>query len=271
VKISQTTELRARDAVASVLVDLLDLPTVYFDAPWLNSRSRVDCLPLIERVRATSMLSWIHERPGKSNCPETWYNLAMTLPSPVKRFSPSEYYELERKAGHKSDFYRGEIFSMAGGTARHSRICTNLIGILDQQLRGKPCVPYESNLRLMIRATGLRCYPDANVYCQDLEPDEEDQSGETFTNPAALFEVLSPSTEACDRGLKSANYRLIKSLKAYVLIAQDQPHVEVYQRQPNNAWLLNEVDGLDKSMRIEAIGIHLSLAEVYDRVEWPEH
>ena len=85
----------------------------------------------------------------------------------------------------------------------------------------------ESNLRLKATATGLRTYPDVSVYCDPLQRDEEDSDGETYTNPSALFEVLSSTTEAYDRGLKSSSYRTIQSLKAYVLVSQDEPHAEI--------------------------------------------
>jgi Uma2 family endonuclease len=159
----------------------------------------------------------------------------MTRPQPVKRFTPEEYYRLERDASYKSDFYDGEIFAMAGGTSRRSIIAFNIAGELRQQLKGKPCAPYESNQRLMVKATGLRVYPDVSVYCGSLEYDERDPGSETATNPTLLFEVLSRTTEACDRGFKAENYRRIATLRAYVLVSQDSPHVEVYERQSDDS------------------------------------
>src|SRR2546429_667344 len=82
------------------------------------------------------------------------------------------------------------------------------------RLKGTRCTEYESNLRLRIKVTGLRTYPDASVYCGPMERDEEDLEPHTFTNPTVLFEVLSPSTEAYDRGFKAENYRQIESLRA---------------------------------------------------------
>src|SRR4051794_35245398 len=130
----------------------------------------------------------------------------MTSPQPVKRFTPAEYYALEREADYKSDYYRGEIFAMAGGSAGHSLITANIGGEVRQRLKGKPCRAYESNLRLGVLATGLRCYPDLSIYCGPLQFDPEDKSGETATNPTLLFEVLSKSTEGYDRGAKAENY-----------------------------------------------------------------
>src|SRR5436190_2986106 len=126
----------------------------------------------------------------------------MGLPQPIRRFTPAEYYRMERDAPYKSDYYTGEIFAMAGGTARHSLICSNHVRELGNRLIDTPCVVYESNLRLKVKATGLRTYPATSVYCDPMERDEEDPYAETYTNPSVLFEVLSKSTEGYDRGLK---------------------------------------------------------------------
>jgi Uma2 family endonuclease len=193
----------------------------------------------------------------------------MAVPQPVKRYTPQEYYALEREAVYKSDFYQGEIFNMSGGTANHSLITGNIGGEVRQRLKGKPCRMYESNLRLNVRRTGLRCYPDVGVYCSPLQFDPEDSAGETATNPTLLFEVLSKSTEAYDRGLKAENYRQIESLRAYVLVSQVKPHVEIFEREANGPWLFRESDGLDAVLKLPAIGIDLPLSEIYAGVEFP--
>jgi Uma2 family endonuclease len=171
---------------------------------------------------------------------------------------------------YKSDYYAGEIFAMSGGTIRHSLICSNIGGELRERLKGKPCRAYESNLRLLTRKSGLRNYPDVSVYCGPLLRDEEDRTGETVTNPTVLFEVLSKSTEGYDRGLKAENYRSIESLKAYVLVSQERPHVEIFERQGNGTWLLREERGMEAVLAIPAIGVELPLAEVYDGVDFTE-
>jgi Uma2 family endonuclease len=194
----------------------------------------------------------------------------MGLPKPVKRYTPQEYYALERNAPYKSDYYRGEIFAMAGGTSRHSLIAGNIIGELHQRLKGSACAVYESNLRLKIQATGLRTYPDAAVYCTALERDEEDKDGETVTNPTVLFEVLSRTTEAYDRGLKAANYRQIPSPRAYLLVSQQEPGVEMFERQAGGSWLLSEARGREASLTISSIAVTLRLADVYDRINFDD-
>ena len=192
----------------------------------------------------------------------------MGIPQPKRRFTPQEYYELERAATYKSDYYDGEIFDTSGGSIRHSLISTNIAGEVGNRLKGKPCRAYESNLRLKTRSNGLRNYPDVSVYCGPLDRDEEDSSGETVTNPTVLFEVLSNSTEGYDRGPKAASYRTIPSLAAYVLVSQESPHMEIYERQPDDSWLLREVRGLDAVLTIRPINIDLPLAEVYDGAEF---
>ena len=192
----------------------------------------------------------------------------MSIPRSIKRYTVQEYYDLERIATYKSDYYDGEIFAMAGGSIRHARICTNLVKRTGNRLEGKPCAEYESNLRLKIKATGLRTYPDMSVYCGPFVFDDEDASRETVTNPTAIFEVLSPSTEAYDRGLKWAGYRRIDSLRLFALISQETPHVELYERQADGSWRFEEFHGLDAVLPLRAIDIDLPLAEIYDKVDF---
>jgi Uma2 family endonuclease len=192
----------------------------------------------------------------------------MGLAQPVHRFSVAEYYALEEAAEYRSEFFDGEIFAMAGGSARHSLVSANLLRELGNRLKGKPCSAYESNLRLKVEASGLRSYPDAGVYCGKLEFDVDDPQGQTALNPTVLFEVLSPSTEAYDRGKKAENYRKIPSLMAYVLIAQDRAKVEVYERVGDGFWRLSEAGGLEGTIALECLEITLSLGEIYEGVEF---
>ena len=123
-------------------------------------------------------------------------------------------------------------------------------------------------MRLRVKATGLRTYPDVSVYCGPLELDPEDPTGQTLTNPSVIIEILSPSTESYDRGLKASNYRRIESLQAPVFINQEQPRVEAYFRQADGTWAFREIEGLDKVLKIEAIGVAIPLSEIYDRIDF---
>lgn len=193
----------------------------------------------------------------------------MGLPQSTTYITPQQYYVLERAAECRSEWFAGEMFAMAGSTTRHSRIKTNLARELGNQLKGKRCTNYDSDQRVKVPATGLRTYPDASVFCGRMEYDPEDDQSGTATNPTMLFEVLSDSTEAYDRGRKAENYRQIASLQAYALFSQDEPHVEIYERQASGQWLLTEASGLEAKLALPALEIEVSLAELYDQVTFP--
>lgn len=189
----------------------------------------------------------------------------MGLAQKVPRLTPMEYLAIERSASTKSEFYDGEMFAMAGGTALHSLIGTNVAGEFRNKLRGKHCVPYNADLRIQVQATGLFTYPDLSVICGPLQFADAD---DTVTNPSVLVEVLSPSTEAYDRGQKFLQYRQIPSLREYLLVSQHEPLLELFVRQDNNLWSLREAAGLDARLEIPSLEITASLAEIYANVDF---
>ena len=180
-------------------------------------------------------------------------------------YTPEEYLALERQAPYKSEYCAGDIFAMAGASRWHNLIVTNVVRELSLQLKGRPCTTYPSDMRLKISPTGLYAYPDVTVVCGEAQ--FEDTQQDTLLNPTLIVEVLSDSTEAYDRGGKFAHYRKLASLLEYVLITQTKPHLEHYVRQPDNRWLLAEVDSLRDTLHFPSIDCHLALAEVYDKVD----
>jgi Uma2 family endonuclease len=185
---------------------------------------------------------------------------------PEKRYTLQEYLALERAAARKSEFYRGEIFAMVGGSPRHNDIAGNLYHTLRKLLQGRNCRPYNSDQRIKVKRSSLDTYPDVSVVCGPLELDVVDD--EAITNPRAIVEVLSKSTERYDRGKKFELYREIESLAAYVLVAQDEPHVEVFTRQPEKCWVLTEAKGLGESVDLPALGCRLAMADIYEHVSF---
>lgn len=186
------------------------------------------------------------------------------------KLTPQEYYIHERASETKHDFLNGILIDDKPRTTRRSLVCINLAAELSRQLKGKRCCAYDSHQRLRSKATGLRCYPDATVYCGPLDYDQDDDQAETATNPTVVFEVLSKSTEAYDRGIKAESYRGIDTLRAYVLISQERPHVELQERLDDGTWRLSWASGLDGVLRLPSIGVEVPLAELYDRVEFSE-
>ena len=190
----------------------------------------------------------------------------MGVPEPVRRLSEAEYLALERAATHKSEFHGGEVFAMAGSSPMHSLIATNLAVEFRNRLRDRPCVPFNSDLRLKVEPTGLITYPDLSVVWGALQfaADTDD----TVVNPTLIAEVLSDSTEAYDRGKKFENYRQIPSLREYLLVSQKEPRLEQFIRQENGQWLLVEAAGPGATIALPSLEITLTLADVFANVQF---
>lgn len=185
--------------------------------------------------------------------------------NPARKLTPAEYLAFERRqTDAKHEYYNGDITMMAGASLAHNRIMGNTFAALHAQLRGSECSVFPSDMRIHIPATNLYTYPDISALCS--EPQLEDDEQDILINPSVIIEVLSESTEAYDRGAKFDHYRSIESLQTYVLIAQDKPQVEVFQRQDTGEWLLSVIKGLEASVTLTAIGCEFALADVYERV-----
>jgi Uma2 family endonuclease len=144
----------------------------------------------------------------------------------------------------------------------------NLVMILGPQLKGRPCKVYANDVRVEVRSTGLYTYPDVIVVCGRAL--FEDGHRDTLLNPTVIIEVLSPSTEAYDRGTKFENYRALESLSDYLLVAQESPTIEHFERLPDDKWLLSTHKGLNAVVTVVSAACSLPLRAVYDKVEWPD-
>ena len=180
------------------------------------------------------------------------------------RYTPQEYLALERQAEYKSEYVDGEIFAMAGASEAHDFIAGEIYAALLVAFRRGPCAVLSSDVK--VRVTGRRyVYPDVVAVCGERR--YADDQKDVLLNPTVVFEVLSPSTEAYDRGRKAAFYRTLPSLSDYVLVAQDKPHIELYTRQVDGSWRFSEARGLQSSLTIPSIDCALALADVYQRVQ----
>ena len=184
-------------------------------------------------------------------------------PKPV--YSVEAYLEMERSGALKHEYYRGEIFALAGSSEAHNLILTNILTSLNLQLRKRPCKVYPSDMRLRIPKTGLYTYPDVSIVCGT--PQFDDSKRDTLLNPLIVIEILSPSTERYDRGKKFQNYRTIPTLQEYILISQDEHHIEHYANQNDGNWLLTSYDGMSAGCYLKAIDCTLALDDVYNKVD----
>lgn len=171
-------------------------------------------------------------------------------------FSYHAYLGRERETGLKHEWLDGQIFAMAGGSPEHARLIADVTYALRAPLDPRRCRVYASELKVRVLATGLATYPDVTVVCGPLELDPEDSLA--VVNPTVIVEVLSPTTEAYDRGEKWAHYRRIPSLQAYVLVEQLRPRIEVYARADADAFL-HRMAGPGESLPLTCLGQSLAV------------
>ncbi len=169
------------------------------------------------------------------------------------------YLETERKAETKSEYCKGRVFAMAGASYAHNLLAAQIITCLGSQLRGRDCRVLPSDMRIKVRDTGLYTYPDVSVLCG--KPQFEEESTDILLNPVTIIEVLSPSTEAYDRGDKFAHYRELASLEEYLLVSQKAPKIEYYRRE-GAFWVFSEAKN-DQTLTLEHINCNLPLVEIY--------
>lgn len=190
------------------------------------------------------------------------------LPQTLPVFTSDEYLALERASEIRHEYLDGFVYAMAGESPEHSTICFNLAGLLHGQLRDKPCRGFSPNMKVRTDPSGLFAYPDLAVVCG--EPLFHDERRDVLVNPTVIFEVLSSSTEAYDRGEKFLRYRTqIAMLQDYVLVSQSRPLLEHFARQPDSTWPSSAVGDLSGSLYLASIDCHIPLSEVYDRIVFP--
>ena len=185
----------------------------------------------------------------------------------VKTYSPDEYLAFEIQSELRHEYYRGEIFLMTGGSSAHSIIKMNLGRLIGNHLAANSCVAFDADMRVKVERSELYTYPDISIACPPIEF-ERRTGAETLLNPVVLIEVLSPSTENYDRGKKFEHYSRIPSLREYLLVSQDEPHVEKRVRDKDGNWILSMVSDIHAAVTIESIHCVLRLDEIYAKVRF---
>ena len=177
-----------------------------------------------------------------------------------QRISFEEYVRLESMSPIRHEWLDLAVWAMAGGTPDHAAIAVNVSTQLSTQLRGRPCRVFGSDLRVRVRSTGLATYPDVTVICGRVQLDPHDEGRTTAVNPRLLVEVLSPSTEAYDRGEKLEHYKKIPGLEEIVLVAHDARRVEVWRRT-KGGWRSARIES--GVAELHSIDCELSISETY--------
>ncbi|NMG07221.1 Uma2 family endonuclease [Brasilonema sp. UFV-L1] len=187
--------------------------------------------------------------------------------------TPQEYLEWEEQQPIKYEYINGEIFAMTGGTIPHNDIALNLASALKNHLRGKGCKVQIADAKVGVSLEGPFHYPDVMVSCDPLDQ----KARKVIYHPCLIVEVLSPSTEAFDRGKKFRHYRRIDTLKEYVLIEADKMNVECYRLNEKGKWELTSYsleetieDETELEVYLTSVDFHCPISLLYEDVVFPE-
>jgi Uma2 family endonuclease len=180
-----------------------------------------------------------------------------------KKFTPEEYLQFEENTELKHEFYKGEIFAMAGASDRHNLIYSNLFIALGTRLKGKPCRPFGSDLRIHIPENSLYTYPDISVICGKFLTSDNDPE----KRPTVIIEILSESTKNYDRSEKFRLYRDIPTLKEYILVDSESITIEAFRVKDIGRWELQVVNTIGKDLIIPSLDLTIPLKEIYESTE----
>ncbi len=183
-----------------------------------------------------------------------------------KLYTREEYLTLEESAAFKSEYYKGVIYAMAGGTYNHEMICGNVYSALRLAANAKSCIAFTSNMKLLIEAHGLYTYPDSMLICG--KPKFEQGRTDTVLNPLVLVEVLSKSTRNYDHGQKFEFYQAIPTFQEYLLIDQDRIYVEHYHKVKDSTWVLTILREPEARLVLQSIDLEISVRQLYENVDW---
>ena len=192
----------------------------------------------------------------------------MSSAVPNAALSSAEYLRRERLAVERTEYLRGRLVAMTGATRCRNRIVVNLSAILHRLLRDRSCHNYASDLRVSI--AGGRSYLDPDVVVTCGEEQFEDGQLDTLINPVVIIEVLSPSTEAYDRGEKFLEYQAIASLREYVLVTPRPRRIECYRREVDNGCYYEGWAFSPPAPYLQSLDVTLEPDEVYFKVESDE-
>ncbi|MDX2190716.1 MAG: Uma2 family endonuclease [Bacteroidota bacterium] len=177
-----------------------------------------------------------------------------------------DYLEMERISPFKNEYYRGQVYAMAGATYRHSKIISNLVGQIYPKIKNTGCNAFFSDLRIHVPNPPFYAYPDIVILCN--KPQFSDDAADTIENPTVIIEVLSKSTENYDKSVKFGLYRFNRSFKEYILIHQDSPKIEIFKKIDDFNWAQGESSDINRTITIDTLNIEIGLRDIYEEIEF---
>ena len=176
-----------------------------------------------------------------------------------KEYTREEYFDIVAEAEYKMEYYRGQIFAMAGAKPNHNIISLTLGALLYNQLLDKNCTIFNSDQALSI-SENTYFYPDIMVSCGKVELDEKQIR---LLNPVLIVEILSTSTRGFDKGKKFALYREIPTLKEYLLIDAEVIGFESYYKEEGELWRISSGNKLSQSIPLYSLDVEIPLDALY--------
>lgn len=187
--------------------------------------------------------------------------------NPKRRYTFEEYLELDGNSEERWEFWDGEIFCMSGASASHERIVRNMLLQLTLKAGRKGCEAFTSNIRIKVPDAPPYRYADVSALCGEAQF-EKLGGVDALVNAQLIVEILSPSTEAYDRGDKFTHYKSIPTFSEYLLVAQHRPHVTRLYRRDDGTWIHTEANDLEAVLELSALDCTLPLNEIYSGVSF---
>jgi len=189
------------------------------------------------------------------------------LPKPI--YTLEEYLELEQSTDEiRYEFYDGEVWAMAGASDEHDRIQGNIFFALRSKFSGRKCRAFLADMRVKVPAFPPYRYPDLQALCGEAKFEFIGKQ-QMLLNPSLIVEILSPSTEAFDRGSKFTYYKSIESFSEYLLVSTACPNVAQFIKQADGSWKHYEFNDLEENVKIESLDCEIGMREIYEEVVFP--
>ena len=188
----------------------------------------------------------------------------MSQPQAKVSFGPEDYLAWEATQAERHEYLDGEVFAMWGASDAHGTVAGNLFAVIHSKLRGSPCKPFIADMKVHVAASNSFFYPDLLVTCDPRDRGPAATHAKQY--PSLIVEILSPSTEAYDRGNKFAAYRQLESLQEYVLVSLEERRIEVFRRDAAGLWVLHPV-ALAEMLELASIGLTTPALEIFEGLD----
>jgi len=175
--------------------------------------------------------------------------------------TPEEYFAWEEQQLFRHEYLNGQVYAMSGGTINHSEIALNLGTLLKTHMRGSGCKVLNSDARVNILKTTDYVYPDLSITCDD----RDKITTQYITYPCLVIEVLSPSTEAYDRGNKFKMYRRNPQLQEYLLVDSEKIAIDLFRRTGPDTWQIISYQAGD-AVELKSVNLTLPIEAIYEDI-----